>query len=389
MQVYKTFFKIARSKLPSALIYLFIFLVLTIFMSNTAPEESGKFQVSSVDICIIDNGHSTASQALSDYLTGIHHPVELDSYDRETLQDNLYYQQISYILTIPEGFEQRLLTGETDVLVQTSKRPDSTSGYFVDQQVESYLKSLTLYLTGGASLEDAITSIQKSIAEEPGVTSLSFGANSQEEQSNMYYFYQYLPYVLLMILIEGLSPILMAFHKKELDSRMSCSSLLPARKNMQIGLGCLTYSFTAWLVFICISILMYGPSHIFSTNGLLCILNSLVFTLIATSITLFIGIFHMNNNILSMTANVIGLGMSFLCGIFVPQWYLGENVIAFSRFLPAYWYIRINNMLSGFSEEVFSMETYLTCIGVQILFLLAIFSAYLVFSRQRQKGSLA
>ena len=97
----------------------------------------------------------------------------------------------------------------------------------------------------------------------------------------------------------------------------------------------------------------------------------------------------MNDNALNMVANVIGLGMSFLCGIFVPQWYLGDAVISASRFLPAYWYVRINNMLSGFSDEALSMDTYRMCIGVEVLFLAAIFAVYLAINRQREKTSLA
>lgn len=382
------FFKVARKKLPSALIYVFIFLVLIILMSNTGSSDS-RFQITSVNICIIDKDQSMASQGLSDYLTGMHELVELDSYDNETLQDNLFYQTISYVLTIPKGFEAALTSGITDGLVQTSKRQDSASGYFVDQQVDSYLRSLSLYLTGGATLEEAIASTRNTIAEEPEVTSVFFGKKTGDGQSAMYYFFQYFPYVIIMILIEGLSPILMAFHKKDVEDRIRCSSMPSNRRNIQIGLGCATYSMGVWVIFLLISIVMYGPAHIFSANGLLCILNTLVFLLISSAITLFISTFSIKGNVLSMVSNVIGLGMSFLCGIFVPQWLLGETVLAVSRFLPAYWYIRILNMLSGFSGDPFSMHTYWSCIGVELLFLFAIFAAYLVANQQRQKSVLA
>jgi ABC-2 type transport system permease protein len=365
-------------------------MVITIILSKTATsDQSTQFTFSSVDMCIIDEDQSTASQALYDYLTSIHHPVTLDSYDNETLQDQLYYQNISYVLTIPEGFEQKLLAGKTDTLVQTSKRQDSLSGYFVDQQIDNYLQALSLRLMGGATLEEAITTTDDALVAAPEVNAVSFGKQSDGNGDAMYYFFQYLPYVFIMMLLEGLSPVLIAFHRKDLGDRINCSALRTQSKNTQIGLGCATYTLVIWLAFILLSVIMYGPSQIFSKNGLLCLLNSFVFALITTALTLLIGSLPLSSNVLNMISNVIGLGMSFLCGVFVPQWLLGDTVLAVSRFLPAYWYIRINNMLSGLSGEALSMNTYGMCIGIQLLFCAAIFCVYLAVNRQQKKTALA
>lgn len=387
MQVYKTFFKIARDKLPSILIYFFIFFAIVILLSLTAESDSNsKFEISSVNICMIDHDNSTASQALSDYLTSMHELVTFDSYDNETLQDNLYYQNISYVLTIPDGFEENLLSGTADPLVQTSKRQDSTSGYFVDQQIDSYIRALSLYLTGGADIEEAIHAANSAIADSPDVHSVSFEKHFTEQKLPMYYFFQFIPYVATMMLLEGLAPVLMAFRKKNIGDRINCSSFRHHAKNMQIGFGCMTYSLVIWLAFLVIATAMYGPGQVFSSNGLLCMLNSLIYLLIATTITLIIGTFSMSRNILNMVSNIIGLGMSFLCGVFVPQMYLSDTLLLFSRFLPAYWYVRIINMLGGFSNETLSMDTYWICIGVQLLFFAAFFALYLAVNRQKKKS---
>ena len=112
MQVCKTFAKIAKKKFSNTITYFVVFFVLLIAFSFQADSTSGKqFRVSSVDMCIIDQDESTASKALCDYLTSIHNRITLDSYDCETLQDNLYYQQIDYVLTIPSGFEGNLKSG--------------------------------------------------------------------------------------------------------------------------------------------------------------------------------------------------------------------------------------------------------------------------------------
>lgn len=382
MQVYKMFFRVAKAKIPSIIPYVIVFLVLSVLLSNIGTSNNTEhFEVSSVEICIIDEDESSASLALTDYLTSMHKRVSFDSYEKELLQDSLYYQKISYILTIPKGFEEALLSGKTNGIVETSKRLDSANGYFIDQQIENYLSNLSLLIIGGFSLEEATSFTAAALSETPETKVAQFGKKAESENTQMYYFFQYFPYVIIMMLIEGLAPIIIAFQKPDIAARINCSSFPQSAKNIQLGLGFISYSMFIWTAFMLFGTVIYGVADVFSRSGLLCILNSLVFTLVATAITLLVGNFQLNNNILNMVANVLGLSMSFLCGVFVPQWLLGDAVLSFSRFLPMYWYIRITNMLSGFSGEAVSMETYWISIGVQMLFFSAIFAVYLAMNR--------
>ena len=344
-------------------------MVILIAMSANASATNGKqFQVSSVNLCIFDEDQSTASAALSDYLSSLHHIVSLNSSDRDTLQDNMYYYQIDYVLTIPKGFEQNLTSQSIENLVETSKRKDSCSGYFVDRQIDNYIQALVLYVKNGVSISDAIASTNTSLAAVPEVETVSFSDTEKSGNDTMYYFFQYFPYVILMMLLEGLSPVLMAFRKPLMKARLSCGALPQSRISAQLGLGCLIYVFLWWLGFLAIATVLYGPAQLFSHNGLFCILNSAVYLLIATAIALLLGSFPMDFNIINMIANILGLGMSFLCGIFVPQAYLGEKVLTVGRFLPAYWYVRITNMFASYSDDMYKSQDYWMCIGIQMLF---------------------
>ena len=201
----------------------------------------------------------------------------------------------------------------------------------------------------------------------------------------MYYFFQYLPYVTLMILMCGLSPVLMTFHEKKIDARIHCSALANIRISSQLGLACFAYVFFIWIVFLVVAFALTGPSQFFSAAGLMCILNSGVFMLIATAIALLLGSFNLDMNIVNMVSNILALGMSFLCGIFVPQSILGDKVLAIGRFLPAYWNVRVINMLSPFSDDTLSMPTYWMCIGIQLLFFAALFSVYLAVEHRKAR----
>lgn len=383
MQVYKAFWRLALSKLSSCIVYFIVFLVITIIFSTNAEKDfSGKFESSSVDMCIIDEDNSNASHRLTEYLSSIHNVKSLQRTDDNSLQDQLYYQMISYVLTIPDGFEEMLLSGADSPKLTTAKRADSANGYFVDQQIDAYISELTLYLSSGKSMEEASDALLAAIHDLPEVTAVSFGKTAAKGSKAIYYFFQYLPYVFLMMVIEGLSPILIAFRRQEVSDRIACSSMPQNIHNTIVAVCCGIYSILVWLAFMLIGVVMYGPGQMFCHDGLLCIANSFVFMLISVTITLLISVFSLHSNALSMVANTIGLGMSFLCGIFVPQFYLGDAVLTVSRFLPAYWYVRITNMISGFSGETVSMKTYWTCMGMELLFLAAIFAVFLALSRR-------
>lgn len=389
MQVYRTFFKIARKHLPQCILYFVIFMVLMIMMSSTAKDtQTTNFQAKSISISIVDKDQSKASQALIDYLDSMHEIVELRDYEGETIQDNLFYQNISYALIIPEGFEKNLLNENLDDIVEFSMRKDSAHGYFINTQIDSYLNTLRLYLTSGLDLSDAITATNENIDNTPDVTVEVFEGKVDGENSFMFYFFQYYSYIILMILVMGLSPILVAFQKKDLGDRITCAATTARSRTIQIGLGALSYSLIAWFLFVILAIVWLGPSSIFSTFGWMILLNSFVFTMFATAITLFISTFSVKDNALNLISNILGLGMAFMCGVFVPQWLLADNVLAVSKFLPAFWYVKIINMLSGFSGEPYNINLYWQYIGIECIFVVAAFAFFMVASKTRKKDSL-
>jgi ABC-2 type transport system permease protein len=86
-----------------------------------------------------------------------------------------------------------------------------------------------------------------------------------------------------------------------------------------------------------------------------------------------------------MIANIIGLGMSFLCGVFVPQNMLSPGLLSFAKFLPAYWYTRVNDMLGGLSNESVNLQFVMTAFGIQLLFAATLFAAALATTKIKQR----
>lgn len=384
MQLFKAFIKIAIKRLPASAIYFGIYAVITFVLGSTSQNNiDSNFQSKSLTLCVIDEDHSMTSTALTDYLGSMHKLVTLEN-DPEVLQDNLYYRYVSYILTIPAGFEEQFISGDTDGLLINVKVPGSATGQFVDQQIDQYVKTLQIYMAGGYSLEEAIAETDKAVSEIVPVENLNFQDGTANTRKEVFYFYRYHPYIFIVLLFCGLSPIVVTFNKKELNERTSCSSLPLTRRNLELALGCVVYSLAIWVAFLLLGVIAYGRD-MFIGNAPYTMLNSFVFLLFSAALTLFISNFAPNDNILNMLANLIGLGMAFLCGVFVEQSLLSEGILKVARFLPAYWYTKANDMLSGLTSQQFDLSFYWTAIGIQLLFAIAAFVASLAASKLRRQ----
>lgn len=382
MQVFKAFFKIAEKRFAAAFIYFVIYAVITILLSTTTKDfYADQFQVSALSIAVTDEDESSASKALIRYLDSRHDITNFKD-DKEAVLDRIYYRTLNYALTIPAGFEEALLSGSAEELLTSSVIPGSTSSNYVDQQISEYLTTLELYLRGGYDLESAITAADEAAASVPDVETISFHGEGSSVNSSVFYYFQYLPYIFITILFSGLAPILVILNGKELKARTICSSLTPRRRIAEMSAGCVLYSLGIWALFLILCVILYGGALLEERSLLLAVANSFVFLLFSTALTLLISCFDFDDNILNMAANVIGLSMAFLCGVFVPQSMLPAPVLSAAKFLPAYWYIRANNMLAGFGKEIFDMDFYLQCIGVQLLYAVAIFSITFMVSKQ-------
>lgn len=384
MPLFKVFYKIAWRMLPGISIYFIIYAALTFLMGTTSQKNiDTNFQMQELSICVMDEDNSLSSHALTAYLDSIHKLVPLEN-DPEVLQDHLYYRHIVYVLTIPDGFEENLTAGETENLLTNVKVPGSACGHFIDQQITQYLDSLRLYLNGGYSLEDAVAATGTALAQTNAVKSLMFEPETAAPKKEVFYFYQYLPYILIVFLICGMAPILATFNRKDLANRISCSASSHRNRSFQLILCSILYAILSWVSFFLLCFIAYGRS-VFVGNALYALLNSFVFLLVAASFAFFASFFALDNGIANMISNVFGLGMSFLCGVFVPQSMLSDEVLTAAKFLPAYWYIRANNMLAGFSNESFDLQFYWTALGIQLLFAVAVFTVAMVVSRIRRE----
>ena len=381
MQVFKAFLRILRKKLLTAMIWVVVFLIIAVGVTtnNSSPFS---FTENQFNICVFDEDQTPESQALVSYL-GKHHNLVSVKQEQNTILDMLYDERIDYAMTIAKGYAENLQAGKTDTLFTHYYLDDRYANTLLDSTLSEYVKTVLAYETSGLSCTDAISSAETVLSEEIPVNSDPFAetANPASHNENFSYYFQYLPYIFVSVLIAALSPTLIALQKQDIRNRTNCSCLSSSSQTLQMLLGSGLFVLFVWLIFMVAALWFNGGM----VTGKLwyAILNSFVFLLVAAAIAILLSAAAPSDTVLNVWNQVIGLGMSFLCGIFVPQSMLSDGVLKAGQFLPAYWYVRANNMLFGISGEVFQTRTFLQYLGVECLFAAALFA--LIFAVQKAK----
>lgn len=382
MQVFNCFYKIIKKNIGGLLLYFGIFIGLAILMSNiTSGTEMSSFEETKIQMAVIDRDNSELSKALKEYMGARQNLVAMDD-DKEKMQDNLFARKVEYILIIPPHFEEKLKSGE-EVYTENIKVPGSYTGYFADSQVNQYLKSLKTYIAAGYGVTDAAENVEEDLNIKGQVTLQ--GDSVKADMPSIYYYLRYIPYALMAVLIYGISPALRAFQNRDLKKRNECGAMTLNQRNKQIMAACVVFSTIVWGVFMIAAVVLYRE-QLLDGNIKYGILNTMAFLLVAASIAFMVGMLVRSDNALTALVNIISLGFCFMGGVFVPQEIMSEKVLAFCKFVPSFWYVRVNDLLGesiGITEQI-RTDVWLGIL-VQVGFASVIFALTLVLIKKMRE----
>ena len=367
MPVFNTFFKIARKQIGSCAIYVVIFMVLCVMFSGMGDKSKSEYKLSSCDIAVFDRDNTEASKQLIEYL-GMVHTIHTDyEDDSEVLQDSLYYRKLSYVLYIEEGFSK---TGK----LSNIKRQGTNVSAYIDGQISSYLSTKAAAVAAGYSEEEAYDIAVKAL-DQTGL--VSFKGNVENKKGKgAYYFFLYIPYVLMMLMFTAVGPLLVAFNKKEARDRQSISSYPPGRRSFELLLAFVVLSVIIWFLFVILCLWVKGGRIAY--EDIMCLLNALAFTMVSAGMVSIIGNFNISGGPFNMMCNIIGLAVAFLGGVFVPMEVFGEALRNVAKLIPTYWYVKANDaMFDGCDRSEF-----FTYIGMELLFAVAFFAVSMVVSKR-------
>lgn len=361
--------KILRSKIGIAITYLAIFLFIGISSANNSPNQ-GNFSENSAGIVVNDLDKSEASKALIEYLGQSNKISEGAPTDREML-DGIYYNPSRYYLTIKEGFGQKLAGGETDGILAHAAQEGSYYESLVGSKIDLYLTTAKAYVAAGSTAEEALSKAAAALEKKTEVTIVTEKAEGFGEMES---YFKFIPYIFLSVFVFALCPVIMTMTKSEIKNRIFSSSISPKRFLFETALS--SFSFMA-VIYLLVIILI--PVFIFKTEVTselrVAWLNSLAFTVFCASLVLLISNLISSEPLVSLIGNIVSLGMSFICGVFVPLQYLDGSVKTVAAFLPAYWYEILVSALAGTNGQVYSASLAVKCILIQFIFAAAFTAA--------------
>lgn len=381
MQVFKAFFIILKRGLVSTLIFFTIFLALALLLSGNGKKQTEVvYNDAKVKVAVFDRDNTVLSRSLYEYLDKTQELVTIKD-DKDSISDELFYRNVEYVLIIKEGFEENIKSGDFEDVVENVKVPDSVSGTLLDDKINQYLSALSAYTSGGFSAGEAASKALDTADITAKVTLLKV-EGKETEKSRAFFYYTFIPYVLICMMISTLGSILLTFRKKDLSWRIKCSALSESGRNAALISASLLFGLVCWAVFIVLSLFIY-QKDMTGIKGVLFILNSLVFLFIAMSLTYLMSFVVKTTNALDMVSNIIGLGMSFLGGVFVPLEYMSSSVLRFSKFLPTYWYVLTNQAIETFNSSKEQYNIIIRNLGIEVLFALIIFIVAIGLQRFR------
>lgn len=381
MTVFKGFLLITRRNIHMMFLYIAIFLTIAISMQKMTGGNQSGFKQESLNIAVIDRDGGKLARGLAGYLAQYHTLVDLPD-DPSVIQDRMFYREVYYIVTIPDDFEDRCLYGEE--MLPVTKIPGSNSGFYVDQQINTFLNDVRVMAASGFSLADAVAEVIENSKDTAEVTMLDKNGFGGEQPLHAFMF-QYIPYILISILCYSLGAIMIAFHNPDVKRRMMCAAIPVRSQNRQLVLGYILVGIIVWLICILMPFLLYRKDFVNDPNMPYYLMNSFLMTLVSLSLAFLVSTLISRSELISAIVNIISLGMSFLCGVFVDLDILGKGVRTFAQFLPVYWYELANKLLAG-NQRLSRAQTVslLTDYGMQLLSAAVIFGVALVISRNRQ-----
>ncbi len=380
MSVFKVFFKIIKYNWASLAIYLFIYIgLVTIGGAGSGEQAVVDFEMNKTNMVIFNEGEeSPLVEAFRTYLAAYTNQVQLPD-EEEALQDALHFGKIDYILRIPEGFVADVLAGTPQVIEKTLV-PQSAQAMFTDTFVESYWQRVAQYSEHmpGLTEETYALYVRESFKESSEVV---VRQSPTPKQRGVLFTMNYIGYILvtMMILIVGMG--IERFYSEDVYRRSCCGAKSKTTLYLQLFWAHVCVALLAYGMLISIVGVKYQYSFV-SEKGLLYLLNGGVFLSVALSIGFLIGRVVRRRHVQNMVANVVGLGLSFVSGVFVTRSYLPEEVLEVAKFAPMYWYVDANEQIDaltvmGGEQVVVIMQS----IGVQVGFMVAILSVGLVVNK--------
>lgn len=339
MIVFKTFWKVVK-KYKGTIIGFTIMLVIFGTINMSSNDVTSTFKESKPDIIIVNNDNTTLSDDLVSYFKENANIINVKNTKR-AIDDAIFYREASYVIYIPDGYEENILSGKNDNI--EIKSSGDYSSNLAEMLLTRYIKTIKV-LSKEYSDKSTLLSKVNNALDENSKVKLTTKINTTE-LSRFSRYYNFASYTLIAVILFIICLVLSSFNKKTTKKRIVVSSMDYKKHNKYILIASSLYSIFVVILYNILAFIIFG-SLTFTERGLLYILNTFIFSFALLSMALFISTLVKSKEAVSGIVNVVALSQAFLCGAFIPVKWLPLSVIKIAHILPAYWYINTNDFLA-------------------------------------------
>ena len=382
MTVFKTYLKILRKNLIMVLVFS-IMLVIFGGLRMSSQDKSLSFNAVKPDVLIVNKDEEKGiTKGFIKYIKSNSNNPKVDN-NEDARNDALFYNEVDYIIYIPKGFNEDFMNGKIDKI--KVKKGNNFNGSYSEMMINRYLKVATTYRNKTNDQDELVKIVDKTLKNKTKIEiTTKLDTDSLEAAE---FFYNFESYSILVCLIFIISLIQTIFNEEKIRKRTVISST-SYKKNNRILLLCnLLYALTIWVAYLVLAIFELGDI-LWTSNGILYIINSFVHLITITSLAFLIGNLVTNKDVVNGVTNVVGLGTSFLCGVFVPLEYLPDGVISMAHLLPTYYYVKSNTIITTLEEiNINTLQPVLVNMGILLGYAVVfIILSNIVSNRKRKIG---
>lgn len=386
MTVFKGFLLLLKREAKSVSLYLVIFIAMAVMtqLSMGDNQPTSTFKSMSTRIAIEDKDQSDLSKSLVNYLEKTQSVKrDLNISTPDMIQENLYYSNVYSVIKIPKGFEKDYFDKQTPLTLINKPGFDST---YVTNQVDQFLKSVKVLHESGDTVAQAVQKVQRYDSQKSRVTLIAQNKSGGEMPYHNYLF-QYLPYILISMTSYSLGIILIIYAEPDKKRRMLCAPVSYRSMNLQLMLGAAVIGTGLWLICgVALPTILSAKTFLSDPNLPYYLLNVGLMILVSLALSFLVSKLIQRINIISSVTNVLALGMSFLCGVFVPLSVLSPTIKKITQFLPVYWY-EVTNELIGYQTTFNASQKWelYEGFGIQLLFVIALLSLGMLVGKLREQ----
>lgn len=384
MHLYKTFFRLLIKYKAVILSYLVIFgLLMGMLTLFNSDQSSGVFEEANFTICYVDEDDSALSRGLISFLKESNTAVDVKDVSETKVEDLMFFRVYMHEFKFEKGFEEKVLNGKESGIDYISDLPSGAQSYVLANQINNYVNTFRTYIGMGFDPETSAAKTRDALKSHAEVVVNTKKVEKQNESYMLLYMNQNIWYIVFTIMCMSAGVIIVNAMEENLSRRIEAGPVSRRKRTFINMAGLVTFGFVIY-VLILLANLIGGMNSstvrdffwVIAVNDLLAILSSCALVAFLTS-------FNFSNKSINMIAILVGLSFSFLAGGFVPQFLLGDKIIAVAKFIPTYWFVVVNNMTHSQGYEVFDKVKMFQCFGIQILFIAVFCLGTAVVSRVR------